>query len=703
MYNQEEQKQLFEISKKLLDSQDNQNAARMAGELRKVIQYHEWRYYILNDPVISDYEYDMLFKKLEALEAAHPELITLDSPTYRVSSDLVDNFTTVRHLTPMLSLANSYNRDDLLDFDKQIKKLNKLNPSEEIEYSVEPKYDGGSITLVFENDILARAATRGNGTEGEDITANIKTIKTIPLRASFSRFGIEVAELRGEAVIRKDAFEKINTKRELAGLQVFANPRNTATGGLRTKDPQETAQRGIEAFIYQISYFKSIDTTAQKIAKHHDQIEMLGHLGFKIPTIERKVCRNIEEVIKFCELWETKRDTYQYEIDGMVIKVNSLELQEKSGSTSHHPRWAIAYKFKAKQATTKLISVDFQVGKIGSITPVAKLEPVPLAGVTVSSVSLHNEDFIVKKDIRIGDVVLVERAGDVIPYIVKSMPELRDGSEQKIDFPRQCPVCSSELVRIDNEAAWRCMNYQCEAQVMQRIIHHVSKDAMDIEGFGKANVERFYAKGWLKNIKDVYRLDYEQIANLEGFGPKSAENLKKGIEKARSNPIKRFLYSLSIHHLGKRVASILAAEIPHVLDLQNWDLERFTTIKDIGPVVAQNIITFFDNPANIQLLHDMEELGVNLTQKEADQPLAVAVDAPFTGKTILFTGTLAKMGRKEAQQMAATAGARNISAVSSKLDILVVGSNAGSKLKKAQALGHVTIMTEDEFLQSINE
>ncbi|HFA48503.1 MAG TPA: NAD-dependent DNA ligase LigA [Bacteroidetes bacterium] len=427
----------------------------------------------------------------------------------------------------------------------------------------------------------------------------------------------------------------------------------------------------------------------------------LGGAGQGGALPARKVCKNIAEAAAFCIAWQEQREQYPYEVDGMVVKVNDLALQQRVGSTGHHPRWAIAFKFKAKQATTKLLKVEFQVGKIGSITPVAKLEPVALAGVTVSSVSLHNEDFIKNKDIRLGDTVLVERAGDVIPYIVKPMEELRDGSEQEIVFPSHCPVCRSKLVRQEDEAAWRCENPECEAQVVARMVHHVSKNAMDIEGFGESIVERFYKLGWLRTIADIYRLDFEKIAQLEGFGEKSAANLKAAIEKAKKNPIHRLLHSLAIHQLGKTASKILAGEIKHVMDLKDWDEERFTRIHDVGPVLAHSVIRFFENEKNVALLKEMEALGVNMQQTEEDLPKALNTEGPLFGKTILFTGKLLKMGRKEGQAKAEAAGAKNISAVSGNLDILVVGEKAGSKLKKAKALGTVEILTEEEFLEIV--
>ncbi len=704
MYSTDTQQHFVALSKNFISSPATANDLK---ELRDLLVFHERKYYIEDSPLISDFEYDILYKQLVSLEEQYPDRITTDSPTQRVSTDLSGDFPPVQHTVPMLSLDNSYNEDDLNDFDAAVKKLCNLPSDVDIEYCVEPKFDGGSIALVYENDVLVRAATRGNGTMGEEMTPNARTLPSIPLKADFASFGIVKAELRGEALIRKDNFERINKEREKEGLTLFANPRNAATGGLRTKDANETRKRGLEAFVYQLAY--AVDNNGNSVLptmKTHIQgIEMLGKLGFKIPKDEKAVCKNIGIVHNFVKYWEEKRDTYAYEIDGMVIKVNSLELQEKCGFTAHHPRWAIAFKFKAKQATSKLLAVEYQVGKIGSITPVAKIEPVYLAGVTVSSISLHNEDFIRSKDLRLGDTVLVERAGDVIPYIVKSFPELRTGVEEIINFPEFCPTNTSDtavrLIKEDGESAWRCPDCMCGAQDLQKMIFHVSKDAMDIDGFGKSYVERFFDLGWIKDISDIYNLDYDKIAVLEGFGKRSAENIKLSVEKAKSNPIQRLLHSLSIHHLGKKASKLIAEQISHVLDLQHWPKERFLEIKDIGPVVADNVIAWFANEKNMNMLHQMESYGVNLTQTDEDKPLQVAEDAVFSGKTILFTGTLLKMGRKEAEEKAAKAGARNISAVSANLNILVVGEKAGSKLKKAQELGTVQIMTEDEFLNLI--
>lgn len=697
MYTAESKKKLLAQSNSFINTDIGIDAIE---ELRSVLRFHEWSYYINNESLISDYDFDQLFKKLQALESANPLLITQDSPTQRVSNDLSDSKNSVKHLIPMLSLDNSYNESDLKSFDDSIKKLTGVDSAEDIIYCVEPKFDGGSVAFVYTNNLLERAATRGNGTMGEEMTANAKTLPTIPLTADFATHDISRVELRGEAVIHKDKFKSINQEREKNGLPVFANPRNAAAGGLRMKNPNETRHRGIEVFLFQMGYAidKDGNDALESMDSHFDQINLLSDLGFKVPTIEKKKCTGIDEVVKFIQSWEKKRDSYPYEIDGMVVKVDSQDLQNKCGFTQHHPRWAIAYKFKAKQASTKLIGIEYQIGKIGSITPVAKLDPVQLAGVTISSVSLHNEEFIQSKDLRIGDTVLVERAGDVIPYIVKAIEDYRNGNEQVVVFPTHCPSCNTLLIKSKKEAAWRCPNYTCDAQVLQRIIFHVSKDAMDIDGFGKAYVEQFHALGWLKDISDVYHLNYDTIAELEGFGAKSASNLKASIDKAKQNPISRLLHSLSIHHLGKKASKLLAAEINHVMDLKDWTNEDFTNIKDIGPVVAENVTAFFSDSSNIELLTQLEEYGVNLTQTEDDKPVELPPDAALSGKTILFTGSLQQMGRKEAQKLAETAGAKNISAVSKNLDILVAGEKAGSKLKKAQALGTVEILTEEEFL-----
>lgn len=672
-------------------------------QLIDILHYHEHRYYIDNDPQLSDFEYDTLYKILEAAELDHPDWIRTDSPTQRVASDVSNTLETVTHLVPMLSLDNTYNLEDLQDFDQRVKKLCGLSADATVEYLVEPKFDGGSVSVLYVNDQLTRAATRGDGIRGEDITLNTRTIRSLPLSAPFKSLGVQQTELRGEALIRKDVFEEVNQSREEDGLSLLANPRNAATGVLRVKDPSETASRKLDMFIFQWGYAVDAQGKDQlgRFKKQSAHIEALQSLGFKVAIDEKKVCQGISEVFDFISDWANKRDQFEYELDGMVIKVNDLSLQEICGFTSHHPRWAVAFKFQAKQATSVLLNVEYQVGKIGAITPVAKIEPVQLAGVTVSSISLHNEDFIRSKDIRLGDTVLVERAGDVIPYIVKSFPELRSANARPIQFPTLCPSCNHKLVREDDEAVWRCPNMHCPAQIVQKLIHHASKDAMDIDGLGASLVERFYQLGMLRTMADFYRLDFDRIATLDGMGKKSADKLRKSIEKAKSNPIHRFLHGLCIHHLGKKISKLIAAHLSNVKALEHWTLDQYRAIKDVGPVVGQNIIDFFSDEDNVQMIHEMEALGVNMKQTDEDRPAEAVTDGPFSGQTILFTGTLQTMGRKEAEKLAEKNGAKNLSAVSSQLNILVVGQEAGSKLVKAQKLGTVRILTEDEFLSEI--
>jgi DNA ligase (NAD+) len=721
MYSKEEQRRLYDVSKRLL-SQNTEGvsaleATALVADVSAVLRYNEWRYYIMDEPQLSDFEYDTLYKKLESLEDHFPELQAADSPTMRVGSDMTGDLASVPHLTPMLSLENSYNADDLKDFDAQIRKLAKLTEDEPIEYVVEPKFDGGTIALVYENDVLARAATRGNGTMGEEMTHNAKVMRSIPLRAEFSKYGITKVELRGEALIKKDTFDKINKQREADGQQLFANPRNAATGGLRTKDSKETKARGLEAFIYQLGYAENAKNTegsesgqelVERLFKtHHESIELLGSLGFKVPKMgeETKVCANIDEVIAHCTDWQERRDSYDYEIDGIVVKVNSLAIQAQCGYTSHHPRWAVAFKFKAKQATTRLQGVDFQVGKIGTLTPVARLEPVALAGVTVSNVSLHNEDFINSKDLRIGDQVLVERAGDVIPYIVKSFPELRNGSEIPVKYPEFCPFDETKtvkLIREEGEAAYRCPTCTCGRQDYQKFVYHASKDAMDIEGLSKATIERLINEKMVSSIADFYRLDYDRISKLDGFGKRSAEKLEKAIEQAKKNPIHRLLASLTVHHLGRRASKLLAAEVESVFDLADFDVEKLTMVREIGPVLAENVVAFFSDEKNIALLREMESLGVNMKQTDEDRKNQPNTEGVLSGKTILFTGALTQFTRETAEKAASAAGASLASGVSKHLNILVVGEKAGSKLKKAQALGTVEILTETEFLTLVS-
>ena len=662
-------------------------------ELREVLRFHEHRYYILNDPLLADVEYDSLFKQLEAFEKENPDLVVPDSPTQRVAKGLTKDFPNVQHLVPMLSLDNSYNSEDLLDFDRKARDLTGLK---EIEYCVEPKFDGASISLIYENDLLVRGATRGDGVHGDDITPNIRQIRTIPLFAKFSEHGLQTVEIRGEVLINKNNFQKFNEALAEQGLAPLANPRNAAAGTLRIKDPLEVKRRKLEAFVYHVSYHTNIGKK-DELQTHSQTLELLHELGFRSPDQEKKVLKGIDAVLEYCQAFEQQRDDLPYEIDGMVIKVNDFALQDKMGMTSHHPRWAIAFKFKARQATSKLLAVEYQVGRTGNIGPVAKIEPVHIGGVTVKSVSLFNEDLIKEKDIRIGDTVLVERAGDVIPYIVKPLAELRTGEEKPIRFPKHCPSCGDELYRVPEEAAWRCTNISCPAQVLEKLMHFASKDAMDIRGFGAANIEKFYTLGLLTSIPQIYQLDYEAIGKLEGFGKKSIDNLKAAIEHSKEQPLHRLIYALGIRFVGETMAKTLAHAVDHLLDLQYFDEEALQKLEDVGPKVAGSVTQFFANSENIAMIKTLEYLGLKLKNEKKSHTTGGNLD----GQTFLFTGTLEQLKRSEAEAMVEENGGKIIGGVSSKLNYLVVGTDAGSKLEKAKKISTIRIISEDEFLKMI--
>lgn len=694
MYTQDATKELQKHSLVLLKSSAKHAIEPdKAGQLRDVLRFHEYRYYVLSDPLISDGEYDQLFKELERIEKENPALVTSDSPTQRVAKGLTKDFPVAQHLVPMLSLDNSYNADDLVDFDRKARELTGLK---EIEYCVEPKFDGGSISLIYEDDLLFRGATRGNGAEGDEITTNIKQIRSIPLSAKFSKYGMQTVEIRGEVLINKNNFARYNQQLVEQGLAPLANPRNAASGTLRIKDPAEVSKRSLEAFVYHISYYTTPATKELPFTTHSQSLELLWDLGFRSPKQQMKVFKGIQKVIDYCLEFEHTRDDLPYEIDGMVIKVNDLDLQDKMGMTSHHPRWAIAYKFKARQGTSKLLGVEFQVGRTGSITPVAKIQPVPIGGVTVSSISLFNEEVIKEKDLMIGDTVLVERAGDVIPYIVKSQAELRKGDEKHIKFPKNCPVCSSKLFKEEGEAVWRCINIECPAQVVERIIHFNSKDAMDIRGFGDAIVRKFYDLKFLKDIPGLYTLDFEKIGKLEGFGQKSVDNLQAAIEKSKTQPLHRLIFGLGIRFVGETTAKTLAHAVNHLMDFRQFTQEDLLNLEDVGPKVAGSIHHFFSNESNIHMLEELEKLGLSLKNEKKGQP---AEGGSLEGQTFLFTGTLPTLKRDEAEAMAEAQGGKIVSGVSAKLNYLVVGESAGSKLEKAKKINSVKIISEAEFLK----
>ncbi len=663
-----------------------------------MLRFHEHRYYILNDPLLSDFEYDQLFKALEKIEKENPTLITPDSPTQRVAHELTREFPTVQHLVPMLSLDNSYNADDLLDFDRKVRELSGL---EQISYCVEPKFDGGSISLIYENDQLVRAATRGDGVAGDEVTINIRQIHSVPLTAPFSKFGIQQAEIRGEVLMNKENFSRYNQSLTAQGLAPLANPRNAASGTLRLKDPREVAKRNLEVFVYHLSYFSLQKEEQSPVAlqSHAATLGLLWELGFRSPAREKKVFNSIQDVINYCVEFEAVRDTLPYEIDGMVIKVNEVALQEKLGMTSHHPRWAVAFKFKARQATTQLIGIEFQVGRTGAVTPVAKLEPVGVGGVMVSSISVHNQEYIAEKDLRIGDQVLIERAGDVIPQIVKSLTEARTGKEKQIQFPSVCPVCASKLFKEEEEAVWRCINLECPAQVIERIIHFVSKDALDIRGFGEANVRKFVELGLLGDIPGIYTLDFATLASMEGFGKKSIENLQQAIELSKKQPLHRLIYALGIRFVGETTARTLANAVDHLLDFRSFSEEQLQQLEDVGTKVAGSIRQFFSNSDNIKMLHALEKLGLTLRNEKKDTHST----GNLTGKTFLFTGILSKLKRSEAEEMVRANGGQILSGVSAKLNYLVAGEEAGSKLEKAKKIPSIHVINEQDFIKLLGE
>lgn len=693
MFDLKDIKRLQELSKRLLKHADEEAfLLKEIENLRDCIRFHEHRYYVMNDPLIADVEFDQLYKLLEKIESLNPSIITVDSPTQRVGVGFTKDFQTTQHLVPMLSLENSYHADDLLDWDRKARELSGL---EVLTYCIEPKFDGASISLVYENDYFVRGTTRGDGVSGEDITRNLKQIKSIPLSAPFSKYGIQQVEIRGEVLMSKKSFQFFNNSLIEQNLPPLANPRNAASGSLRIKDASLVAKRNLEAFIYHVAYMQT-DGNTKGIVSHSKSLEMLWELGFRSPVHEMKILHDIHAVIEFCKTFEEQRDALPYEIDGLVIKVNDFSLQDKLGMTTHHPRWAIAYKFKARQATSKLLQVEFQVGRTGSITPVAKIQPVPIGGVTVASISLHNLDFIHEKDIRIGDTLLVERAGDVIPYIVKSFPELRTGEEKKILFPILCPVCQTTLMKPEEEAVWRCPNEHCDAQVVERMIHFTSKDAMDIRGLGDAIIRKFHALGWLKNIPSIYSLPFDAIKNMEGFGAKSVSNLEAAIEKSKQQPLYRLINALGIRYVGETTAKTLAQSVDHLLDLSKMNVEDLQKLEDVGVKVAESIFQYFSKKEHIEMLYELEKSGLQLNSIKQQ-----SYGGTLYGKTFLFTGILNQLKRSQAEEMVEANGGKILSGVSSKLDYLIVGEDAGSKLEKSKKIASIQILDEAGFIKLI--
>ncbi|MBP7534077.1 MAG: NAD-dependent DNA ligase LigA [Chitinophagales bacterium] len=681
-----------------------QTATETAAQLRQLLNYYDRLYYIEAASPLPDTDYDYLFDLLRRIEQKYPNLRTTDSPTQRVGGGLSGDFPTITHTIPMLSLDKAYETTNLVDFDTSVK---KLTTQTDVAYTVEPKFDGSSVALIYENDLLVRAATRGDGEQGEDITANVRKIPTIPLSATFSKYGIYRAEVRGEIIINKHKFVELQQTLITSTGKTLANPRNAAAGALRLKDSSRVAERKLESFIYQLAAAfdqQGNDILATHCQTHSQNMEMMNNLGFRTPAAKQydafEICTNINEVIDHIDKWKALRDTFDYEIDGMVVKVDKVALQEQCGATNHHPKWAIAFKFDAKQAASILEKIDFQVGRTGAITPVAKLKPVQLAGVMVSSVSLHNEEFIRERDIMIGDTVLVERAGDVIPYITAVDTDKRTGTEQAVVFPTECPSCGSKLQKNEDESVWRCLNADCSAQVEERIIHFAAKDSMDIRGLGDQIIRNFYKDGLLNSIEDIYQLNYFKIQQQEGWGTKSVENLRNSIEASKKQPLHRLIIGLGIREAGQTTAKTLAQTIDKDLEeLYDWTTEKLKTLPDVGPKVAANIVAFFAEPKNRAIIAKLKELGVNTQQHEDAKRIE---RGKLSGFTFLFTGSLQQFSRDKAHELVEQNGGKLLGSVSKNLNYLVVGENAGSKLDKAKKIPTINILTEDEFLALVH-
>jgi DNA ligase (NAD+) len=655
-------------------------------KLRAELNHHAYRYYVLDDPEITDAEYDRKFRKLQELESKFPDLVTPDSPTQRVGAAPVEEFETVTHTIPMVSLDNAFDDGEVRDFDQRLRKLLELD---EIEYTVEPKLDGTAVELVYENGLLTTGSTRGDGFTGEDITQNLKTIKSIPLRLRNDKAPIPGRlEVRGEVFYPIAAFKKLNEQRIKAGEPAFINPRNSASGSLRQLDPKLTAARPLDMYVYGLGQVIGHDFKTQWVA-----LETFKKWGFKVNPIS-KICRGVEEVLKHYRKIGEMRHTLPYEIDGTVIKVNDFELQRRAGMRTRSPRWAVAYKFEAQQESTQILDIQAQVGRTGTITPVAIMQPIMVGGVTVSRATLHNEDEIERLGVRIGDWVVIQRAGDVIPEVVKVIESKRTGKEKKFKFPKKCPVCGEPVIRLEGEVAHRCQNIDCPAQLKEGIRHFASKLAMNIDGIGEKLIEQLVDKGLVKSYADLYFLKKEKLSELERMAEKSAQNIITAIDKSREVSLDRFLYALGMRHVGEHMSRVLAKEFGSLEALQKAGQERLQQIHEVGPQVAESVTRFFKERKNVATIARLLKGGVRI--RELARPKAS--DQKFAGKTFVFTGALEKFARDEAERMVDERGGRASGSVSKKTDFVVAGPGAGSKLDKARELG-VKVISEEEFLK----
>ncbi|GBD04113.1 DNA ligase [bacterium HR19] len=662
--------------------------------LKKEIQYHDWRYYVLADPVISDAEYDKLVLRLRELEEKYPFLRTPDSPTQRVGGKIEGGFPTFPHSIPMLSLDNAFSEEELVEFEKRLKRF-LGDENLEIEYSVEPKVDGVSIELIYEGGVLKRALTRGDGYVGEDVTPNVRTIKSIPLRLLGDDIPF-LLEIRGEIFMRREDFEILNRELLKAGQKPFANPRNAAAGSLKQIDPSETAKRKLDAVFYASGLIKGVEIKNQK-----ELLQKIFSWGFKVVP-DWKIVKGIQEVIEHARYIYGRRKDYPFESDGVVVKVNDFRLREILGEKAKSPRWAIAYKFPAEEVTTRVLWVEFQVGRTGTVTPVAILEPVRISGVLVSRATLHNFDEIRRKDIRIGDWVWVKRSGDVIPEIVKSIPERREGFEIEIEEPRNCPSCGSELYKPQDEVALRCPNMSCPAQIIERIKHFVSRNAFDIEGLGEAIITQLVTKGIVKDISDIFFLRKIDLLKFWGIGDKLASKIIDNISKSKEIPLDKFIFALGIRHVGESVAKILAKRFRTLDEFLTANPKEIETIYGLGPAVAQSVEKFLRDEKNIASIKRMLQAGVKVLDyhEESEQRKKGAL----SGKTFVFTGTLKSMTREEAKKLVIENGGKVLDTITSHVNFLVVGDlgdrGTTSKLEKAKKLG-IKLITEEEFLSMI--
>ena len=653
-------------------------------KLREEIEYHNYRYYVLADPVISDEEYDKLMKRLIQLEKKYPELVTPDSPTQRVGGKVLEGFKKVKHSTPMLSLDNTYDENEIREFDERIK---KGLAGENVEYVSELKIDGISIALRYENGRFRMAITRGDGTEGEDVSENVKLIRSVPLRLRKPL----TLEVRGEIYMPVEEFKRINEEREEQGLPAFANPRNATAGTIRQLDTSVVAKRNLDTFIYYL-----VNPQAYGIETQWEALQFLKEIGFKINP-HSKLCKSIDEVIDYWRVWTDERHKLDYWVDGVVVKVNSFRQQERLGTTAKSPRWAIAFKFPAEQVRTKLLDITFQVGRTGVITPVAELEPVQLSGTTIKRASLHNFDYIKEKDIRIGDWVFVEKAGGIIPQVVKVITELRDGSEREIKPPEKCPVCRGPVGKLDpSEVAIRCLNPHCPAKLKKALETFVSRDAMNIDGMGEKLIERMVDSGIVKDIADIYYLTPFDFAQLgSGIGQRTIAKLLKEIEESKKRPLEKLIAGLGIPHVGTKMAKILAENFESLEDLANASLERLMEIEGIGEEVAKSIIEYFRNEKTREIIGKLKKAGVNMKS-------SIVKGKALRGLKFVVTGELDRWSRKEIEEFIESLGGKVSSSVSKKTDYAIVGRNPGSKYQKAQKLG-VRILNEDEFIELVKE